>query len=145
MAADELNLGYRHSRFKEGSPAAGDLLSSATFRLEPASPRPIKARLDEIRRWRQAQPLGIPTPGAFFRNPPRDRGGRRRDRRGRAQGHPHRRRQRQPRKHANFLVNDGTGRPPTSAPARPGPRGGPRSASGTWSSSATGRTGTTPA
>jgi UDP-N-acetylmuramate dehydrogenase len=37
----------------------------------PDDPAAIRARLDEIRRWRQAhQPLGIPSAGSAFRNPP---------------------------------------------------------------------------
>jgi len=35
------------------------------------TPDVIKARLDDIRHWRQAhQPLGIPSAGSVFRNPP---------------------------------------------------------------------------
>jgi UDP-N-acetylmuramate dehydrogenase len=67
LALPDLRLGYRQSRFKE---APGELVLSATFRLEPASADHIKARLDEIRRWRQAhQPLGLPSAGSVFRNP----------------------------------------------------------------------------
>jgi UDP-N-acetylenolpyruvoylglucosamine reductase len=67
----ELRFGYRESRFKHQSPeAAGEVVIGARFRLEPASADEIKARLDEIRRWRQAhQPLGIPSGGSSFRNP----------------------------------------------------------------------------
>ena len=43
---------------------------AATFHLIPDDPTAIRARLDEIRRWRQAhQPLGIPSAGSVFRNP----------------------------------------------------------------------------
>jgi UDP-N-acetylmuramate dehydrogenase len=74
----ELDLAYRDSRFKHGLPgAAPDLILEATFRLEPADPDVIKARLDDIRRWRQAhQPLGLPSAGSVFRNPPGDSAGR---------------------------------------------------------------------
>jgi UDP-N-acetylmuramate dehydrogenase len=67
----ELGLAYRDSRFKH--PATDDppeLIVEATFRLTPADPATIRARLDDIRRWRQAhQPLGIPSAGSVFRNP----------------------------------------------------------------------------
>jgi UDP-N-acetylmuramate dehydrogenase len=72
LPASELGLGYRESRFKHppvGRPS--DVVVGARFRLEPASEQEIKARLDDIRRWRQAhQPLGIPSAGSAFRNPP---------------------------------------------------------------------------
>ena len=80
----ELDLSYRHSRFKVPSAqaaAAGtddtatvehaEIVLGATFALLPAEPADIRARLDDIRRWRQAhQPLGIPSAGSVFRNPP---------------------------------------------------------------------------
>jgi UDP-N-acetylmuramate dehydrogenase len=80
-------FGYRDSRFKHaadgnaGAPASapgtpgtggtsGEIVLAATFRLEPADAATIKARLDEIRRWRQEhQPLGLPSAGSTFRNP----------------------------------------------------------------------------
>ncbi len=73
LAAAELGLGYRESRFKvpgaTGSLPA-DLVLAAAFRLAPASADEIKERLDDIRRWRQAhQPLGLPSAGSVFRNP----------------------------------------------------------------------------
>ena len=53
-----------------------DLILDATFALEPADPEVIKARLDDIRRWRQAhQPLGLPSAGSVFRNPSDGLGG----------------------------------------------------------------------
>jgi UDP-N-acetylmuramate dehydrogenase len=46
------------------------VILGATFRLAPDDPAAIRARLDEIRRWRQAhQPLGTPSAGSVFRNP----------------------------------------------------------------------------
>jgi UDP-N-acetylmuramate dehydrogenase len=78
VEAAELAFSYRDSRFKHGVPgAAPELIIEATFRLSPAEPDAIKARLDEIRRWRQAhQPIGLPSAGSVFRNPPGDSAGR---------------------------------------------------------------------
>jgi UDP-N-acetylmuramate dehydrogenase len=74
LAVGDLGLGYRESRFKRpGAPvtATPDLVLAATFSLAPASSDEIKQRLDDIRRWRQAhQPLGLPSAGSVFRNPP---------------------------------------------------------------------------
>ena len=68
VPAAELGLGYRTSRLKEGT---GELVVSATFGLEAADQPAIRERLDDIRHWRQAhQPLGIPSAGSVFRNPP---------------------------------------------------------------------------
>ena len=71
VAAAELGLAYRESRFKhQPADAPGEVVIGARFRLEPASADEIKARLDDIRHWRQAhQPLGIPSAGSVFRNP----------------------------------------------------------------------------
>lgn len=75
LPAGELGLAYRESRFKSGSGASPDgpaeVVLGATFRLEPAEPAVIRERLDEIRHWRQAhQPIGLPSAGSVFRNPP---------------------------------------------------------------------------
>ncbi len=78
LPAAELGLAYRESRFKSAasraaSAAAGpaEIVLAATFALEPAEPDVIKERLDDIRHWRQAhQPLGVPSAGSVFRNPP---------------------------------------------------------------------------
>ena len=112
LPADELGFRYRHSRFKDASPApAGgpsEVVMSAVFRLAPADPAVIKARLDEIRHWRQAhQPLGIPSAGSVFRNPDGDSAGRLIDELGlkgtRIGGSV------VSEKHANFIVNDQRG------------------------------------
>ena len=78
VPAGEMQLAYRDSRFKHVTPDAfAELVLEATFQLAPAEPDAIKTRLDEIRRWRQAhQPLGIPSAGSVFRNPPGDSAGR---------------------------------------------------------------------
>jgi UDP-N-acetylmuramate dehydrogenase len=67
-----LGLGYRESRLKHPVPGGpAEVVLQATFRLRPEEPAAIRARLDEIRRWRREhQPLGIPSAGSFFRNPP---------------------------------------------------------------------------
>jgi UDP-N-acetylmuramate dehydrogenase len=72
LPVDQLDLEYRESRFKHPSTdGPAEVVVGARFRLEPASAAEIKERLDDIRRWRQAhQPLGIPSAGSTFRNPP---------------------------------------------------------------------------
>jgi UDP-N-acetylmuramate dehydrogenase len=71
IAAPDLGLGYRDSRFKTQPPdGSGEVVLGARFHLEEAGPDVIKERLDDIRKWRQAhQPLGIPSAGSTFRNP----------------------------------------------------------------------------
>jgi UDP-N-acetylmuramate dehydrogenase len=110
VAAADLQLAYRDTRLKhptdDGWP---DLVVEATFQLSPADPDTIKARLDEIRRWRQAhQPLGLPSAGSVFRNPDGDSAGRLIEAAGlkgtRIGGAV------VSEKHANFIVNDQKGR-----------------------------------
>jgi UDP-N-acetylmuramate dehydrogenase len=113
VPAGELGLSYRDSRFKRADHEAGvdaprDVVVDATFRLSPADPDVIKARLDDIRRWRQAhQPLGLPSAGSVFRNPPGDSAGRLIEAAGlkglRIGGAV------VSEKHANFIVNDQKG------------------------------------
>ncbi len=105
LGAGEMGFSYRHSRFKD---APGEIILSAIFRLRPGSPDEIKARLDDIRRWRREhQPLGIPSAGSVFRNPPGDSAGRLIDDLGlkdyRVGGAV------VSAKHANFIVNDAHG------------------------------------
>jgi UDP-N-acetylmuramate dehydrogenase len=110
VPAAELGLGYRESRFKQahdGQPA--EIVLGARFRLAEASADEIKARLDDIRHWRQAhQPLGIPSAGSTFRNPA---GGRSAGELIDAAGFKgtHEGGATVSEKHANFVVNDGKG------------------------------------
>jgi UDP-N-acetylmuramate dehydrogenase len=105
----DLGLGYRDSRFKRPSgDSPPELILDGTFALAQADPDVIKARLDEIRRWRQAhQPLGLPSAGSVFRNPDGDSAGRLIDAAGlkgfRIGGAV------VSEKHANFIVNDQKG------------------------------------
>jgi UDP-N-acetylmuramate dehydrogenase len=105
IPASELGFGYRHSRLKD-SPT--EIVLSAAFRLSPDDPAAIAARLDEIRRWRREhQPLGLPSAGSVFRNPPGDSAGRLIDSlglKGRRVGGAV-----VSEKHANFIVNDRQG------------------------------------
>ena len=110
LAASELGLAYRDSRFKHGSADRPDeVVLGARFRLAPAAASDIRERLDDIRRWRQAhQPLGLPSAGSAFRNPASgssageliDRAGLKGLRIGGAVVSD---------KHANFIVNDAHG------------------------------------
>jgi len=105
----DLGFAYRDSRFKHvvaGLPP--ELVMDATFRLTPADPAAIAASLDEIRTWRRThQPLGIPSAGSVFRNPPGDSAGRLIEAAGlkgtRIGGAA------VSEKHANFIVNDQRG------------------------------------
>jgi UDP-N-acetylmuramate dehydrogenase len=131
--ASGLGLAYRESRFKHtpepaatsGAPgtdaampdaampeaaipgrADPELILSASFRLDPASPAQIRARLEEIRSWRREhQPLSLPSAGSVFRNPPGESAGRLIDACGlkgvRVGGAAI------SEKHANFIVNEG--------------------------------------
>jgi UDP-N-acetylmuramate dehydrogenase len=111
LPAADLGFSYRHSRFKDAPPVAGgpgEIVLAAVFRLHPADAAEIKARLDDIRRWRREhQPLGIPSAGSVFRNPPGDSAGRLIDAIGlkgyRVGGAV------VSEKHANFIVNDAHG------------------------------------
>jgi UDP-N-acetylmuramate dehydrogenase len=102
LPASELGFRYRHSRFKD---APAEVILAATFRLVPDDPAAITGRLDEIRRWRREhQPLGLPSAGSVFRNPPGDSAGRLIDSlglKGRRIGGAV-----VSEKHANFIVND---------------------------------------
>jgi UDP-N-acetylmuramate dehydrogenase len=109
VPAADLGFAYRDSRLKHPSPGGHpEIVVEATFRLTLADPETIKGRLDDIRHWRQAhQPLGLPSAGSVFRNPPGDSAGRLID----ATGLKGRRLGGSvvSSKHANFIVNDERG------------------------------------
>lgn len=66
----EAAFSYRDSRFKHPE-GRGEVILGATLTLAPGDPEVIKGHLEEIRRWRREhQPLGVPSAGSVFRNPP---------------------------------------------------------------------------
>lgn len=72
-----LDMAYRETRLKHAMPGQPEVVTQAIFELEPADSETIKARLDDIRRWRQAhQPVGQKSAGSVFRNPDGDSAGR---------------------------------------------------------------------
>jgi UDP-N-acetylenolpyruvoylglucosamine reductase len=67
----QLDLTYRHSNLTDG-----EIVVHASLRLREGEPAAIKARLEEMRRWRhEAQPQGIKTFGSTFKNPVDPRAG----------------------------------------------------------------------
>jgi UDP-N-acetylmuramate dehydrogenase len=108
LDAEGLGLAYRESVLKHAPEGTPDVVTWATFELTREEPDEVGRRLDEIRRWRQAhQPLGMPSAGSVFRNPPDDSAGAIVDRLGlkgtRIGGAV------VSEKHANFIVNDQDG------------------------------------
>ena len=72
LPREALALSYRSSRFKREE-GRGEVILSAQLQLSQGDPALIRAQLEEIRRWRREhQPLGIPSAGSVFRNPPGD-------------------------------------------------------------------------
>ncbi|MDH4209047.1 MAG: UDP-N-acetylmuramate dehydrogenase, partial [Anaerolineae bacterium] len=104
LAAEELGLGYRTSRFKNAE-GSREIILSATLQLAPESSATLKERMREYRaRRRTAQPRQ-PSAGSVFKNPPGssaarliDEAGLRGKRAGGAQISE---------KHANYIVNLG--------------------------------------
>ncbi|MGI9095968.1 MAG: UDP-N-acetylmuramate dehydrogenase [Candidatus Limnocylindrus sp.] len=70
VAAASLAFSYRDSQLKHAA-GAGSVVLGASFALRHGEPALIKERLEEIRTWRRDhQPLGVPSAGSVFRNPP---------------------------------------------------------------------------
>ena len=64
--ADELDLGYRHSRIMDEN----WIVLGAVFRLTPGDEKEIGARMAELREQRQEkQPLEYPSAGSTFKRP----------------------------------------------------------------------------
>jgi UDP-N-acetylmuramate dehydrogenase len=105
VGASDLALAYRDSRLKHDT---GEIVLAASFKLTSADADTIRARLDDIRRWRREhQPLGLPSAGSVFRNPDGDSAGRLIEAaglKGRRIGGAV-----VSEKHANFIVNDQRG------------------------------------
>lgn len=63
---EELDFSYRHSALEE----SGEIVLSVDFRLTPASPEDIKAKMKELHGKRTAsQPLDLPSAGSAFKRP----------------------------------------------------------------------------
>lgn len=67
-SANELNLSYRHSIFSDT--AAGEIVLSAEFLLQPGDPEKIRTAMQELNaRRREKQPLEYPSAGSTFKRP----------------------------------------------------------------------------
>jgi UDP-N-acetylenolpyruvoylglucosamine reductase len=68
---EQLGFAYRSSNL-----GSGEVVSLASFKLTPAEPAAIRARLEAMRgKRREAQPSGIKTFGSTFKNPEDERAG----------------------------------------------------------------------
>ncbi|MEE8826210.1 MAG: UDP-N-acetylmuramate dehydrogenase [Eubacteriales bacterium] len=66
IPAEELDFGYRHSRFSE----RGEIVLSADISLRPGIRSEIRARMDDLmQRRRSKQPLEMPSAGSTFKRP----------------------------------------------------------------------------
>ena len=65
-SVEEMEFSYRHSILED----AGGIVVSAVFRLTPADPEIIKAKMKELQGKRSAsQPLDLPSAGSAFKRP----------------------------------------------------------------------------
>ncbi len=65
-SADQLDLGYRHSRFA----CSDDIIVSAEMKLTPGEKADIEARMDDfMTRRKDKQPLNFPSAGSTFKRP----------------------------------------------------------------------------
>ncbi len=71
---EQLELAYRHSRFKR--PPGGEAVLRAEICLTRASPETVAEKVREIRAWRAASQPTEPSAGSIFTNPPGDYAGR---------------------------------------------------------------------
>jgi len=73
LAPPLLGYAYRTSVLQRGSV----VVLEATLHLEPSTPEVVRARTEEwLRRRGETQPIGPPSSGCVFRNPPGDHAGR---------------------------------------------------------------------
>lgn len=62
----DLDFGYRHSRVQD----EGDIVITATFKLQPGDATEIQAKMDDLNARRAArQPLELPSCGSVFKRP----------------------------------------------------------------------------
>ena len=71
VAPKALDLSYRHS-----SIGPYDVVTEASYRLEPGDAALATARIDEVVRWRREHQPGGQNAGSVFTNPPDDAAGR---------------------------------------------------------------------
>jgi UDP-N-acetylmuramate dehydrogenase len=102
IGVEDLGASYRRTRLQ----GRGDIVTRASFQLDPGPADEALARIQELnrRRW-SSLPSGAPNAGSIFRNPPADHAGRliesvglKGRRRGGAEISP---------RHANVIVNIG--------------------------------------
>jgi UDP-N-acetylmuramate dehydrogenase len=122
LAASELDLDYRHSRFRaarrivfgdDGHPTAApraliepaEMITGATFLLARDDPAAVSARVQHHLQYRKETQPKEKSAGSVFKNPPGDFAGRLMEKAG-LKGHMIGKAQISPR-HANFIVNVG--------------------------------------
>ncbi|MBQ9015417.1 MAG: UDP-N-acetylmuramate dehydrogenase [Firmicutes bacterium] len=65
-SAEELEMGYRHTRLHE----SGEIVLEAVFELEPGDPKEILALMADLTaRRNEKQPVTYPSAGSFFKRP----------------------------------------------------------------------------